>query len=134
MVDKVREIAASAVLLSIAGYAVWPWGGGPWRQVMLRVYEPLNGDLEVAVLLLAVSAAIGFGIVMGSRIRLSDLATGGVLAYVFWMAVLFLAVSLHEPLLPIITYGLMLVGALFGGVIATVVGNRTGVDPTTKSS
>lgn len=118
---RATEIATSAVLLSLVGYAVWPLGDVPWKWVT-HLPESMAGDLEIAAITLLVTAGIGFGMTAVGGLRTTNLAIGGVLAYTVWMAVLTVAISFHEPLLPFITYGLVLVGVLLGAVGGNVLG------------
>lgn len=133
MKNRIAEILASAVVVSVVGYAIWPLGDVPWRWVT-RLPESVSGDLEVVVVVLVVTGLVGFGITRGTRIRLSDLAVGGVLAYGFWMAVLLAVISFHEPLLPVISYGLVLVGVLLGAIIGETTGRGSNVENHTRSS
>lgn len=133
MRDSVTEILASAIVVSVLGYVVWPLGDVPWRWVT-RVPESLSSDLEVLVVVLLVTGIVGFGLLTGSRIRFTNLAIGGVLAYVFWMGTLALVFSFHEPLLPVISYGLVLVGVLLGALVGETVTRQSNVGNRTRSS
>lgn len=129
---RIPEIIKSAIALSVVGYAVWPWGDVPWKWIAY-LPESVDGDLEIAILTIALTAAIGFGILAVTEIRFADFALGGILAYVFWMGILAIAVSLHEPLLPPTTYGLVLLGVLLGAGIRTVIARGSSPTPTTRS-
>ncbi|PGF16899.1 hypothetical protein CP556_12725 [Natrinema sp. CBA1119] len=107
----------SAVVLSVVGYVTFPLGD-VWRWISLL---PTRGDIGVFAVITIVIGLIGFGITTASSIRLSEFAIGGVLAYVFGMVVLSFVIP--EMLMAYFVYGFVLVCALLGSVIATVIGN-----------
>lgn len=116
---RVRELAASVLLLTIVGYVCWPWRGGESLTWYTYLPEFLQGDLAILGIAMGVTVAVGFVTVTVGGIRLSSLAIAGVLTYGFWMAVLTAAFSLHDPLAYIV-YGQVLVGVLLGAGLATV--------------
>lgn len=108
-------------MLSVVGYVIWPMERVLGQNIWLPLVPESLGDL-IVFLVLAVTGILGFGITVASSIRLSELAIGGVLAYVFWMVLLSLAFS--EMLLAYLAYGLVLIGVLLGSLIGTVIARR----------
>ncbi len=102
------------------------------QNMWLPLVPESLGDYQITLLVLAVTGVLGFGITIASSIRLSELAIGGVLAYVFWMVVLSLAFS--EMLLAYLAYGLVLVGVLLGALIGTVIARQPKVKSLILSS
>lgn len=116
---RVSEIVASALLLTVVGYACWPWRGGESLMWYTYLPEVLQGDLAILGLAMGATVAVGAGVAIIGGIRLSSLAIAGAVTYAGWMAVLTAAFSLHDPL-PYVVYGQVLVGVLLGAGLATV--------------
>ena len=133
MERRTREIVTSAVLLSVVGYVAWPWRGGDGWKWFMHLPESVSGDVEILALAMLGTATVGFALTAVAGIRPSNLAIGGVLAYVGWMAVLTAFFSLHDPL-PYLVYGQVLVGVLLGGALQRLTGGGSKLAAHVRSS
>ncbi|NUB90345.1 hypothetical protein HTZ84_16255 [Haloterrigena sp. SYSU A558-1] len=127
-----QEIVTSAILLSVVGYVAWPWRGGDAWKWFLYLPEAASGDAAILALAMLGTGVVGFSLTAVAGLRLSNLAIGGVLAYVCWMAVLTAFFTLHDPL-PYVVYGQVLVGVLLGAALETAIDRRSNLANRTRS-
>lgn len=118
---NLSQVIASTVVLSIVGYAMWPWRGGEQVMWYAHLPEPLSNDFWILVIAVVATVAIGVAMTALGGLRLSSIAIGGTVAYAFWMIVLTLSFSLHDSL-PYFLYGQVLVGVVLGSGLATAIG------------
>lgn len=82
--------------------------------------EFLINDFWIPVIATGVTVGIGIAMTELGGLRLSSTAIGGTVAYVVWMTVLTLSFPLHDSI-PYVLYGQVLVGALLGSGLATLI-------------
>lgn len=133
MGERIKEIGTSALALSLVGYVLWPWRGGESWKWFTHLPEPLGGDVEVLLLAMLLTATIGFLLTAVGGLRLSNLAIGGTVAYIFWMVVLTTFFELHDPV-PYLVYGQVLVGVLLGAGVARATVRSSTVENDTRLS
>ncbi|MDS0477572.1 hypothetical protein [Natrinema sp. 1APR25-10V2] len=106
------EIAASAVFVFAAGFALWPPRHVYWSRVGNVLGEPLTLALVVVL-----AVIVGGGAVALLNVRLAAFAAGGLIAYVAGMALIAVVI---EPISPVhlVLYGGLLACFVLGAAIS----------------
>lgn len=114
MAQNPIEIAASAAAVFVVGIVLWPPTDTLW-QWWTVLPDSMRGDLILLALLLVASVAVGVGLTSAGGVGLSELAIGGLLAYVVGMTLVEIAIAPDSPA-HLLLYGTILVGVLLGAV------------------
>ncbi|WP_247008258.1 hypothetical protein [Halorientalis litorea] len=115
MERSVRDVAASAVFVAVAGTVVWPPVEAYLVWSRLPALAGLGDAVVLPVVLVAVALGAAFGRVTGIGPR--PFAAGTVVAYVAGMVALELLLSPASPV-HLLLYGVLAVG--FGAGVAGV--------------
>jgi hypothetical protein len=91
MAAPVWEISVSTVVSFVVGYLLWPPGAVYWAALV-----PFLGPATVGIVFLA-AAVVGAVVAWSRSYRLSSITYGGLLAYVFGMLGIELAVPSDSP-------------------------------------
>lgn len=103
-----RDVAVSALVTFVAGYALWP----PGRVYWTAVADAVGGAVTMALVVL-LAALVGAGLAALADLGLGSIALGGVLAYAVGMVLVAVVVAPDSPV-HLLLYGGLFVCALAG--------------------